>query len=93
MCKIQEIIKMKSTQEIIDILREFKRTAGEKYEPSIVTRQIVDIAQAFNKFYFEHNIKDAAPAVKNARLALVGATKQVIESGLALLGIAAPQRM
>ena len=31
MCKIQEIIKMKSTQEIVDILREFKRTAGEKY--------------------------------------------------------------
>ncbi len=72
---------------------ESVKAAGEKYEPSIVTRQIVDIAQAFNKFYFEHNIKDAAPAVKNARLALVGATKQVIESGLALLGIAAPQRM
>ena len=72
---------------------ESVEAAGAKYEPSIVTRQIVDIAQAFNKFYFEHNIKDAAPAVRNARLALVGATKQVLESGLALLGIAAPQSM
>lgn len=72
---------------------ESVRLAGEKYEPSIVARQIVDIAQAFNKFYFEHNIKSAAPAVRNARLALVGATRQVIESGLTLLGIAAPQRM
>lgn len=72
---------------------ESVRLAGEKYEPSIVARQIVDIAQAFNKFYFEHNIKSATPAVRNARLALVGATRQVIESGLTLLGIAAPQRM
>ena len=72
---------------------ESVRLAGEKYEPSIVARQVVDIAQAFNKFYFEHNIKDAAPAVRNARLALVGATRQVIESGLTLLGISAPQRM
>lgn len=72
---------------------ESVRLAGEKYEPSIVARQVVDIAQAFNKFYFEHNIKSAAPAVRNARLALVGATRQVIESGLTLLGIAAPQRM
>ena len=72
---------------------ESVRLAGDKYEPSIVARQIVDIAQAFNKFYFEHNIKSAAPAVRNARLALVGATRQVIESGLTLLGIAAPQRM
>lgn len=77
----------------IDRYPESIVAASAKYEPSIVTRQITDIAQAFNKFYFEHNINNAPAAVKNARLMLVAATKQVLENGLSLLGIQAPQKM
>jgi arginyl-tRNA synthetase len=69
------------------------REAGERYEPSIVTRHVVDIAQAFNKFYHDEHILTDDEAEKRAKLALVFAAKQTIANGLALLGIAAPDKM
>lgn len=68
-------------------------SAGEKYEPSYITRHIVNISQLFNKFYFEHRINDEEIKVRNARLKLTQATKIVINNGLMLLGIKAPERM
>jgi arginyl-tRNA synthetase len=67
--------------------------AGEKYEPSIVTRHIVDVAQAFNKFYHDEHILTDDEAEKRAKLALVFAAKQTLANGLRLLGMAAPERM
>jgi arginyl-tRNA synthetase len=69
------------------------REAGEKYEPSIVTRHIVDIAQAFNKFYHDERILTDDESEKRAKLALAFAAKQTIGNGLRLLGMAAPDRM
>jgi arginyl-tRNA synthetase len=69
------------------------REAGEKYEPSVVTRHIVDIAQAFNKFYHDERILADDETEKRAKLALVSAAKQTIGNGLRLLGMAAPERM
>jgi arginyl-tRNA synthetase len=67
--------------------------AGEKYEPSIVARHIVDIAQAFNKFYHDEHILTDDEAEKTAKLSLVLAVKQTLKNGLGLLGIEAPERM
>lgn len=67
--------------------------AAEKYEPSIVTRHIVDIAQSFNKFYHDEHILTDNQEERNAKLALTAAAKQTVKNGLALLGIAAPERM
>ena len=67
--------------------------AGEKYEPSIVTRQIVNIAQSFNKFYHDEHILVANEEEKKAKLLLTYAAKQTIQNGLKLLGIEAPERM
>ncbi len=67
--------------------------AQRKNEPSIITRHIIDVAQAFNRFYHDHSILVEDEAVKKARLALVYATKQVLFTGLYLLGIKAPERM
>ncbi|MDR1135686.1 MAG: arginine--tRNA ligase [Clostridiales Family XIII bacterium] len=67
--------------------------AGEKYEPSIVARHVVDIAQAFNKFYHDEHILTDNEAEKTAKLSLVLAAKQTIKNGLFLLGIEAPERM
>lgn len=69
------------------------REACNRYEPSLVTRHIVDIAQAYNKFYYEHRILDEDAAVQGARLALTEAVSTVLAVGLSLLGIAAPDRM
>ena len=67
--------------------------AAEKYEPFVVSRAVMAVSTAFNRFYFEQRILDEDPAVRNARLALTEAAAQVIRVGLGLLGIAAPERM
>ena len=67
--------------------------AGEKFEPSIVTRHIVDIAQSFNRFYHDEHILVDNEEEKAAKLALVIAAKTAIKNGLALLGMEAPERM
>ena len=67
--------------------------AGEKYEPSIVTRHIVDIAQGFNKFYHDEHILADNEDEKIAKVALVMAAKAAIKNGLGLLGMNAPEKM
>ncbi len=69
------------------------KDAAHKYEPSIVTGLLVDVAQAFNKFYIEHRVINEDLSIQNARLAVVEATQTVLKKGLSLLGIAAPSQM
>ncbi|MBR0597051.1 arginine--tRNA ligase [Sinanaerobacter chloroacetimidivorans] len=67
--------------------------AAEKYEPSIVTRHIVDIAQSFNKFYHDEHILVDNEEEKTAKIILSFAAKQTIKNGLQLLGMEVPERM
>ena len=67
--------------------------AMRKNEPHIITRFVLDLAQAFNKFYHDNPILVDDVEVRKARLALVAATRQTIENALALLGMHAPERM
>lgn len=67
--------------------------AHDKYEPSIVSRQIMEIAKSFNKFYNAHQIMVEDEDVKNERLALTYAASIVIKEGLALLGIKTVEKM
>ncbi|MBO8434388.1 MAG: arginine--tRNA ligase [Tyzzerella sp.] len=69
------------------------KDAANKFEPSIVTRHLVDIAQSFNKFYHDNPIMNSDDDVKKARIALVYAVKTILASGLKLLGINAPEQM
>ncbi|MCT4509190.1 MAG: arginine--tRNA ligase [Tepidibacter sp.] len=62
-------------------------------EPHIIARYVVDLAQAFNKFYHDNSIIVEDEKVRKARLALVLATKQTIKNALSLLGVEAPERM
>ena len=69
------------------------KDAAFKYEPSIVSALLIDVAQAFNRFYIEHRVISDNLAEQNARLQVVEATATVIRKGLALLGIDAPSKM
>ena len=83
-------------QTLLRLMSRFPDTvkeAAEKYEPSMITRAVTDIAQAFNKYYYEHRILDGDPAGIAARVALTGATASLIKTGLYLIGIEAPERM
>lgn len=77
----------------IEAFPEAVRSAAEKYEPYVVSRAVMAVASAFNKFYYEQRIMADDPATRNARLALTDATRQTIKNGLNLLGITAPERM
>ena len=81
---------------LIKSLGEFKESlvrAKEKYEPSIVSRKIMEIAQAFNKFYNSSKIMVDDEKLKEQRLALAYATSIVIKTGLSLLGIKTVEQM
>ncbi len=69
------------------------KDAADKYEPSIISGLLIDIAQAFNKFYIEHRVICDDVQVQNARLKIVDATATVLKKGLALLGIQCPDKM
>ncbi|HBJ98088.1 MAG TPA: arginine--tRNA ligase [Clostridiales bacterium] len=72
---------------------EIVKQSAEKYEPSIITRYSVDLAEAYNKFYFDYRILGEEDDVKNYRLALTSATLYVLSSALRLLGISVPEKM
>ncbi|MBQ3107922.1 MAG: arginine--tRNA ligase, partial [Firmicutes bacterium] len=85
-----------SAMELIRLIYKYPavvKEAGEKYEPSVITRHIVDMAQCFNKFYHDEHIIVEDEAEKKAKLLLTYAAKETIASGLSLLGIEAPERM
>ena len=67
--------------------------AADKYEPYIIARHIMQVAQAYNKFYHDNPILRADDNIKSARLGLTECVMTVIASGLTLLGIAAPAEM
>ena len=69
------------------------KDAADKYEPSVVTRHTVKVAQAFNKFYHDEHILVDGDAERRAKLMLTAAAMQTIKNGLGLLGIKAPERM
>ncbi len=61
--------------------------ASAQLKPALVTRYLLDLSQAFSNFYNDHPILNAEPKVRDARLLLCAAVKQVIENGLKLLAI------
>jgi arginyl-tRNA synthetase len=73
---------------------EIVQTAADKYEPSCVARFAVDVAQKFNKFYFNCKILAAEDEkTKNFRLILTNATLQTLKNAFTLLGIGIPDKM
>ena len=68
------------------------KRAVEKYDPSQIAKYVLDLAQAFNKYYGDVRILEDDEE-KESRLALVYAVSIVLEEGLRLLGIKAPQEM
>lgn len=83
----------KAIVALLDRYPQILQESAKKYEPSVVTRYAIDLAQAFNKFYFECKIGAEAEGIKNSRLLLTKAVRQVLGNALGLLGIETPQKM
>lgn len=81
--------------EIIKLLQDFPRVikrAADNFEPSIIAKYAISLAQAFNRFYAHTRILDESPE-RDSRLALSYSTALVLKEALRLLGVDAPEKM
>ena len=84
------------SQDVVRLIEQFPdvlKSAVNRSEPSMVTRFAVDLAQAFNKFYYENKVMVDEPGTRAARLMLTRAVEQVLRQALYLIGVEAPERM
>lgn len=90
------LLNKKNEEELVSLLGNFvdivKKTA-ENYSPHIIANYLIVLSQKFNEYYHKTQILQAEEDVKKARLVLISCVKQVLENGLNLLGIEAPERM
>jgi arginyl-tRNA synthetase len=72
---------------------ELVEAAAANLEPHILAAWLRELANAFHTYYNSYQFLVDDAALRNARLALVVATRQVLKNGLGLLGLSAPESM
>ncbi|GHD72870.1 arginine--tRNA ligase [Luteimonas padinae] len=72
---------------------ELLAAAGQLLEPHLVAQYLLELAQAFQSYYNDHQFLVDEADVRDGRLALALATRQVLANGLAVLGVQAPEAM
>jgi len=95
---IFDVIILENSEEydVAKCLYEFPlrvEQAFDMLEPSVITRYLVELARAFNRFYHNHSILAVDEELKKSRLALVKAVRTVLSNGLWLIGLKAPERV
>ena len=95
---LQQLSRLDNEQEQI-LLTELSRypelveAAATNLEPHLIAAWLRELANAFHTYYNSHQFLVDDVALRNARLALVVATRQVLKNGLGLLGLSAPEKM
>ena len=69
------------------------KLAARDYDPSRVNRCLMELAARFHRFYNACRIRGAEPELLEARLKLADTVRVVLENGLAMLGVSAPEKM
>ena len=90
------VLEDDEAQAVLRLLSRFPEavfSAQKDNEPSCVTRAVLELAKAFNKYYYEHRILNGEPSAIKARLLLTKAVRDVISLGLYLIGVEAPEQM
>ena len=77
----------------IDRFPSVVKEAAERYEPSVVARYAVDLAQAFNRFYTDNRIAVDEKDIRDARCSLTFITRRILKDSLDLLGIGCVEKM
>ena len=67
--------------------------AAISHEPHQIAQYLRELAGGFHTYYNAHTFLVEDAALRDARLALIQAIRQVIRNGLGLLGVSAPDRM
>ena len=92
------LIPLESPEErmLIGHLERFPHiiaSAAHDFEPCYIANYLLDLDKLFNRFYHEHRVIQENPDLQSARLKLVTATRQVMSTGLSLLGIEPPEEL
>lgn len=85
----RELVLMQRLGEFPEIVQ----AAARDLAPHAVAFYLRDLAADFHSYYNAERILVEDASLSKARLALCAATRQVLASGLALLGVSAPERM
>ncbi|WP_297549725.1 arginine--tRNA ligase [Thermococcus sp.] len=83
-------------KELIKLLSKFPNvmeSAGRDIKPHLIPAYLNELASLFNRFYMDHPVLKAEEGIREERLLLVLAVKQVLRNGLEVLGIEAPEKM
>ncbi|MES2856057.1 MAG: DALR anticodon-binding domain-containing protein, partial [Bdellovibrionota bacterium] len=67
--------------------------AFETFRPNILAQYLLELCQAFSRFYNKHRILGEAPEIESSRMTLVERSRRVLAAGLKTLGIQAPEAM
>lgn len=90
------LLKEDEEKDLIDKLALFDdviENSSKSYKPSLLARYLIDLSQSFNEFYVKCQILKEEDNLKDARLMLIMAVKEVLKKGLNLLSIEAPEAM
>ena len=83
------VISTNEEADLLKVLSKFNEAVNDaikEYEPSVITRYIIDVCSAFNKFYHNCQIVTAEDeAVRNTRIRLTNATKTVLGTAFGLI--------
>ncbi|GMR16275.1 MAG: arginine--tRNA ligase [Gammaproteobacteria bacterium] len=86
----------KHEQALMTTLSKFSElveTAALIHEPHQLANYLRELANDYHTYYNAHQFIVDDEAIRNSRLALIKATKQVLQNGLGLLGVSAPNQM
>lgn len=72
---------------------ELIKVAGEKREPHVIANYLYQLAGEYHSYYNAHKVMVDDEALRDARIILSFAVKQVIANGLAILGVSAVEEM
>jgi len=72
---------------------EMIQSAAKNYEPHQIAYYLRELANEFHSYYNAHQFIVDDEKIRQARFALISATRQVIANGLNILGVTAPEKM
>ena len=72
---------------------EVVEASARGFEPHQVAYYLRELANSFHTYYNAHPFIASESSVRDARLTLIDATRQVLHNGLELIGVSAPESM
>lgn len=97
-CTVEELSLLTAPEEL-ELIRYLSGFTGEVAaaaklkDPAKITRYVMNLSTLFHKFYNTCRVKGSDEALQAARLYLCTATRTVLENGLALFKVTAPESM